>query len=376
MNSVGAAPDTGHRHRVVFIDLARAIAVVLMVAGHTSSALLERTYQTGRWFDAWTFQRGLTSALFLLLAGFAFSIATTRHWTTHLNLSARVLKRARRFAMFVLLGYALHLPVRPLWDVVTMSEPQWRSLLAVDVLQLIGTTLLVVQALVLLSRSRRVFMIVSFALALAVIALAPVMWRADWTMATPLALAAYLSPGTGSLFPLFPWAAYVLIGAAAGELYARWGAAHLGAFARWGMLLPGIALIVLGRVVFDGIPSDVALRTGSCFIVMGLIALLSQRLSQLPHVFGAVAQESLVVYFVHLCIVYGSVWNPGLYRFYGGRMTPAATAGFVFAVVVPMIALAWYWNRLKHARPAAARWVSVTAGVVLGGLLLWPDVLS
>jgi hypothetical protein len=57
-------------------------------------------------------------------------------------------------------------------------------------------------------------------------------------------------------------------------------------------------------------------------------------------------------------------------------MTPAATAGFVFAVVVPMIALAWYWNRLKHVRPAAARWVSVTAGVVLGGLLLWPDVLS
>ncbi len=55
-------------------------------------------------------------------------------------------------------------------------------------------------------------------------------------------------------------------------------------------------------------------------------------------------------------------------------MTPAATLGFVVAVVIPMIALAWCWNRLKHVSPTAARWVSVTAGVVLGGLLLWPDV--
>ena len=56
-------------------------------------------------------------------------------------------------------------------------------------------------------------------------------------------------------------------------------------------------------------------------------------------------------------------------------MTPPATIGFVVLVVVPMIALAWSWNRLKHGRPTAARWVSVTAGIVLGGLLLWPDVL-
>ena len=360
-------------HRVIFIDLARAIAVVLMVAGHTSSALLATSYQSGRWFEIWTFQRGLTSALFLLLAGFAFSIATTRHWATHLTLSAPLLKRARRFAMFVVLGYALHLPTRPIWKLGAVTEPQWRALFAVDVLQLIGMTLLLVQALVLLSRSRRVFMGVSFAVAAAVVAAAPFMWRTDWTRVMPLPLAAYLSPGTGSLFPLFPWVAYVLIGAATGQVYARWGAANMGAFARWGMLLPGAAVLVLAHTVMSGIPSDVALRTGSCFLVMGCIALLSQRISQLPRAFGAVAQESLVVYFVHLCIVYGSVWNPGLHQFYGARMSPPVTLIFVVGVVIPMIALAWHWNRLKHARPGAARWVSVAAGVVLGGLLLWPN---
>jgi uncharacterized membrane protein len=65
-----------HSRRVIFIDLARALAAVFMLYGHTVSALLAPRYQTGTWFEIWVFQRGLTSTLFLLLSGFAFSIAT------------------------------------------------------------------------------------------------------------------------------------------------------------------------------------------------------------------------------------------------------------------------------------------------------------
>src|SRR6185436_3553427 len=114
----GSAPGAGvHAHRVIFIDLARAIAVVMMMYGHTVSALLDKAYQTGTWFEVWTFQRGLTSSLFLFLSGFAFSIATMRHWPVHTRLSAAVLKRARRFALFILLGYTLHFPVRHIADI-------------------------------------------------------------------------------------------------------------------------------------------------------------------------------------------------------------------------------------------------------------------
>jgi hypothetical protein len=35
-----------------------------------------------------------------------------------------------------------------------------------------------------------------------------------------------------------------------------------------------------------------------------------------------------------------------------------------------MIVLAVFWNRLKHTRPTAARWVSVAAGAALIGRLL------
>jgi len=360
-----------HRHRVVFVDLARALAVVLMVAGHTSSALLASDYRSGPWFDAWTFQRGLTSGLFLLLSGFAFSLATTRHWTSHLSLSGPVLRRARRFLLFVILGYGLHYPVLDVAELAVASEAQWRSFLAVDVLQLIGVTLLALQALVLLLRSRPAFMVVNFAVAFAVVAAAPAAWRADWIAELPLVMGAYLSPATGSLFPLFPWAAYVFVGAGAGQLYARWGAAHLSGYATWAMLVPGGALVAVGLAIGGGsLPSDVAIRTGTCLLVLGVIAHVSRSLTQLPHVFGAVAQESLVVYFVHLCVVYGSIWNPGLARVYGEALPLTGTALMAVAVVAVMVALAWHWNRLKHVRPVAARWISVGAGVVLVARLI------
>ena len=125
-----AAESTGlpgaHAHRVIFIDLARALAIVFMIYGHTISALLAPEYRSGPWYDAWVFQRGLTSTLFLLLSGFAFSIATTRHWAMHTYLSPAVTKRIRRFGLFVLLGYALHFPVGNVAGLTGLPAERWQ----------------------------------------------------------------------------------------------------------------------------------------------------------------------------------------------------------------------------------------------------------
>ena len=373
-------PPPGARegaHRVIFIDLARALAVVMMVYGHTVSALLASEYRAGPWFDAWTFQRGLTSSLFLLLAGFAFSIATTRHWATHMQLSAALWKRIRRFGLFVLLGYALHFPVSRLWHLYGTSEERWRSLLQVDVLQLIGVTFIAVQLLVLTVRSRRAFMAATLLLAAAIVAATPAVWSVNWESRLPFAVAAYLVPPPASQVPLFPWAAFVLIGAGTGQIYARWGAGHLSAFAN-GFIVSGAALAAItllpvppfGADTLSWVPSLVMLRTGICLALLGLIAHASRFITRLPHAFGAVAQESLLIYFVHLCIVYGSVWNPGLVQLYGESLPPVATAVVVAGMLAAMIILASQWNRLKHVTPQRARRVSIAAGAVLVLMLI------
>lgn len=378
--SPSAAPAPSHgvqAHRVMFIDLARALAVVFMVYGHAVDALLAPQYRAGTWFDVWTFQRGLTSCLFLLLSGFAFSIATARHWPLHIRPSRAMLRRTRRFIWFVILGYGLHFPVDRLAHLASADAERWRSFLAVDVLQLIGMTFVAVQILVLLARTRRAFMIASLALACGCVAATPLLWSVAWERVLPAAASAYLAPSTGSQFPLFPWAAYILLGAGLGQVYARWGAAHLGLYATRILLIPGVMLIAGGLLIaahagsifgtgeWNWVPPQVMVRAGCCLAGLALLAHGSVRLGRLPHVFGAVAQETLLIYFVHLCIVYGSIWNRGLSQMYGPSLTPSLTGAAVVVVLASMIALAVFWNWQKHAHPRAARWTSLATGALL-----------
>jgi uncharacterized membrane protein len=371
------ATSTKTSRRVIFIDLARALAVVFMLYGHALDALLAPEYRTGTWFDVWTFQRGLTSCLFLLLSGFAFSIATARHWALHVTPSAATLRRAKRFGLFIVLGYALHFPVNRFAELRQIDPVRWRAFLAVDVLQLIGVTFFAVQILVLLTRSRRAFMLTSLLLALLIAALTPVLWAVDWTRWFPPSIAGYFSERTGSLFPLLPWSAYVLVGAGLGQIYARWGAADLRRYTTLALLIPALALIPAGlgldasHAFGDGpwsfVPPQFLVRTGSCLLVMGLIAHGSARLSHLPHLFGAVAQETLLIYFVHLCIVYGSIWNVGLVQRYGQTLGPVRMVAVIAVLIASMAGLAFFWNWCKHARPRVAR----ATIVLVWGLLLY-----
>jgi uncharacterized membrane protein len=379
-------PSGVHAHRVIFIDLARALAVVFMLYGHTIDALLSPAYRVGTWYSVWLFQRGLTSSLFLLLSGFAFSVATSRHWASHLHFSPAVWARTQRFVVLILLGYGLHFPMGRFIDLPWATDAQWTPFLAVDILQLIGVTFIGVQALAMATRSRNVFAATALALAILIVFVSPLVWSVAWTAWLPRAFAAYLFPLQGAilpLFPLFPWSAFLLCGVGLGQLYARWGSAHLVTYANGVLLAPGLALLVLSEILrvepasawWTGlgatIPMEFAMRAGSCLVLLAAIAHASRRVTRLPHVFSAVAQETLVIYFVHLCLVYGSVWNQGLWQFYQQRLGPVETGAFVLLLIASMVALAWYWNWLKHARPAAAAWTARAAwAVLIGGLLV------
>ena len=375
-----AAETKPRTSRIVFLDLARAAAVLFMIQGHTLHQLLDPVYNSSPAFMGWLFLRGLTSCMFLLLSGFAFSVASNRYWDELRRPSLRLLRRLTRFLFFLGLGYLIHFPMGRLSHLQFANDERWRSFLQVDILQVVAGSLLLLQGLALLLPSRRRFAIVSGAAAVFIVMATPLIWARSWVDAMPLWVASYLSAETGSNFPLFPWGAFMFFGAALGMAYARRGAARpaqwtAGAFAASGatLIAAGTATFLLPFNPFGDIdpwragPSMFVIRLGSVLLILGAIVFVSQGIKRLPRAVQALSQESLMIYVVHVAILYGSLWTPGLGR-YLGRQDLVPTAAWVAAMMVSMGALAWLWNETKQHRPRlihAARFAIACA-------LIWP----
>ncbi|MGE0444541.1 MAG: heparan-alpha-glucosaminide N-acetyltransferase domain-containing protein [Vicinamibacterales bacterium] len=362
-------PAAATERRIVFLDFARAIATLLMLQGHTVDALLDTALRAGPVFHGWTLARGLTSATFLFVGGFAFSVVTARGWKEAAG-AAGTRRRLRRFLFFLALGYALHWPAGSLEGAMALPAARWSSFLAVDVLQCIAVTLTLLQLLAIVAGSPRRFLWGAAGLCAALVALTPLVWPAAPAWPLPAALIAYLTPANGSLFPLLPSAAYGALGAALGMMYAssHQPGASLRALRMIGaigvlMVAAGTAGRLAGAEPVGGIemgaarPTQFPLQAGAVCLVVALIAWASRAVAHRSPPVIAIAQESLTVYFVHVCLVYGSPWNPGLRQVFGPTLSLPEVALCVVAMWSLMGLLSVGWNHYKHHQPARARYV-------------------
>ncbi len=348
--------------RLVSIDLVRVFAMALMVQGHTLDVLLTPSVQSAPWYNFWLFCRGFTAPTFMMLAGFSFALATMKRWEEHLHVGAATWKRLRRFAFFVLLGYSMRIPVHSLRDFRWVSGDGWRAFLEVDVLQTIGLTLIALQLLLLATRSKRAFGIGSAVLAIVIAFGAPLAWNSGLVNSLPLALRSALIGTAGSPFPLLPWAAYLFVGAALGTAYVTLAHSTV-RFLQYsipvglllilsGIRLESVSLHLYGAANFwPSTPHLFLTRVGFVLTLMGVATFAERFLPVSPSTARSLAEESLVVYFVHVSLLYGSIWNPGLKQYMGGTMGFAHAYLYVIALVSMMLTMAFYWNRAKKQHP-------------------------
>jgi hypothetical protein len=109
-------------------------------------------------------------------------------------------------------------------------------------------------------------------------------------------------------------------------------------------------------------PSLFLMRVGCVWLLLSLIAwalrgLNAVRLALPEKPIRALAQESLTIYFAHICILYGSVWNIGLRQRLGATLTPGATLACIALLLIAMIVLGILWNRFKTAQPQPSWWL-------------------
>ncbi|HMI90253.1 MAG TPA: heparan-alpha-glucosaminide N-acetyltransferase domain-containing protein, partial [Polyangiales bacterium] len=264
------------RERLDFVDAQRGLAVVLMIWMHTADAWLLPSLKHGGAWDVVRSLGGLAAPTFLLLVGLSLGLGWARAGEASQGATWAASRRElARGLQLVVLGYGLRVQMWMIdaggfrapggvvgaalltlsyaalyrglgawaggsawwreaavagaasalaWSGVLAAQQPPLSLLRVDVLQAIGASL----ALLVLARpalATRPALGILFGV---LVALATP-WLKRWVPGPlPVPLASYVAqwppaPGerVASLFPLFPWAAYALIGAAFGSFLAR-----------------------------------------------------------------------------------------------------------------------------------------------------------
>jgi hypothetical protein len=92
-------------------------------------------------------------------------------------------------------------------------------------------------------------------------------------------------------------------------------------------------------------------RIGFVTALLGLATCMERFLPVSPRVLQSLAEESLLIYFVHVVLLYGSRWNPGIRQYLGCTMGFAHAYLLVIVLVTVMLVMAFCWNRTKKNHP-------------------------
>lgn len=353
---------TGKKNRIIFIDLMRAFAVIQMVQGHTIDVLLTPELRTAEnlAYSVWLFMRGMTAPIFMFTAGTTFTYLF-RLAKEPFEKNPRVIKGVKRFLLLIFIGYILRYPTATLIDFSNVTESQWKIFFAVDVLHLIGFGILFVLILAYLSEKIKLGDYTVF-LAGALIFFLPAQLfnNIQWINYLPHPVASYLYTGTGSQFPLFPWAGYVVLGGALGSYLAKNPAVFKSPKFSLTLAVIGFMLLFLSYIGGDianlfGYKLDrssdsiltILFRVGFVLVLNALVSFISISIETIPRIIILVGRNTLLIYVVHLMILYGSAWNKGLNHYWGKSLYASYTISIAFAMIVTMTTMVWLINKFR-----------------------------
>lgn len=346
-------------NRLNYVDLLRGWAIILMFETHAYNAWCNPEAKKSAFYMYTRLVGGMAAPLFLFLAGISLVFmqrSLLRKGSGQSEVSMRLLKRGLWifFAAFVFRAQSYLFQ----WGA---AKPE--ALLRVDILNCIGLSILVVALLLSAPESWR--MPLAACAAAVMVFTTPLVYDLPLRGHLPRLLADYVTGRPpAALFPLFPWMAFTVAGAAIGLSLARSTADPL-THRRFCILLGAgsAAAIVLG-VLCNRMPVHIyptydfwltspqyfAIRLGG----MGLMLAACRFWRAVrPHprfsVLEQLGRHSLLLYWVHVELVYGRL-SGGL----KGRQSLASATWWLFALTAAMLALSFLPDSMKRRMRSAA----------------------
>lgn len=299
--------------RLPYLDWLRGVGVLIMMEGHTLDAWtrLDERARTGYlWAIA---VAGIGAPIFLFLAGAALALAAGSRQRAGLDDAAVAARACRRALRIFGLAFLFRFQA---W--VISGGEFWPVLLKVDILNVMGLSMLAAALLWAAGRSRcsRALLLSAGAVLLALAT--PIVRALPNLAALPDPVEWYLRPVPGrNTFTLFPWSGFLLAGGAVGLWLdaAREERGERRTMARLALAGIGVALGGYGASHLPPIYRDVSFWTSSptffflrLGIVMAAVPVAYAWLRTWPgwSPIRELGVASLFVYWIHVELVYGT----------------------------------------------------------------------
>jgi uncharacterized membrane protein len=302
-----------------YLDWLRGVAVLIMIEAHLLDSWTGAPDREGRVFGWAMVVGGLGAPLFLFLAGVAVSMSAgskLRRTGSVRTASSAVVRRGLEI-------YGLAFLFRVQAWILGWSRP--RALLKVDILNIMGPSIMAAAALWGLAKTDRARYAIFAAATLGVALLTPILREATFIRALPEPIEAYFRPVPYlTNFAFLPWSAFVFGGAAVGLLIdaARSPAAEKRLN---GMLALGGIVLAIVAFALSYLPSPYASSyfwtTSPAFFFtrLGLmIAGVAAGYAWESRPGGAtkwspvqqLGRTSLFIYWIHVEMIYGLISRP------------------------------------------------------------------
>lgn len=306
--------------RLGFIDWTRGLAAVVMIQGHTFDSFTRTDLRPKSAFMLSQFLGGMPPAIFLFLTGITFAFlmdSQERRGGSGWERIFAALKRSRYLFLIAILFriqlYVFGFPTSPAGE-----------LLKVDILNCMGLAMLIFAPMAVFTTKERIRLCTVLGLVIA--CLAPVVSMID-ASAVPWLVRAYFFPSY-NYFGFFPWASFLAFGMVAGSIIRSIKHEDLGRAMLW-FLTIGIGLAVFahqfGNMSYSiyqksdfwlNSPALILIKLG---VVLAMLALawlwVNLAAPQRWSLFRQLGTTSLIVYWVHIELVYGrwfGIWKEAL----------------------------------------------------------------
>ncbi len=306
--------------RLAFIDWTRGLGAVIMLQGHTFHSFTRTDLRDKGTYMLSQFVGGLPPALFLFLTGITFAFLMDSQEKRGVGAFGKVVAALKRSRYLFLIAFLFRIQLY----VFGYPTSPASELLRVDILNCMGMAMLILSPMAVFSTAERIRYCTILGVMIA--ALSPVVSSVD-VIRVPAFISAYFVPSyTG--FGFFPWASFLAFGMVTGSVIRVVKREDLGKAMLWTLAM-GLGLMVVARQLSDMSYSlypkvDFWLDSpGLTFIKLGVVLVIlavsyvwmNFVAAARPSLFRQLGTTSLLVYWVHIELVYGrwfGIWKERL----------------------------------------------------------------